>query len=80
VQPAPLPSGVVIPVGYTVAIYLKAIHHNPDLYPNPQVFDPFRFSRLREAVPDEGVHAKWAFSTADRNVSAVLSDIGERLI
>jgi hypothetical protein len=31
VQPATLPSGAVIPVGYTIAIYLKAIHENPDL-------------------------------------------------
>jgi cytochrome P450 len=76
VQPAPLPSGVVVPVGFTVAIYLKAIHNNPDIYPNPHVFDPFRFSRLREDNHNEGMDAKWAFSTADRNVSAVFSVIG----
>jgi len=76
VQPATLPSGAVIPVGYTVAIYLKAIHENPDLYPNPHVFDPFRFSRLREGSHNEEMDAKWAFSTVDRSVSGVFLVIG----
>jgi len=72
IQPASLPSGIVIPAGYNVAINLKAIHHNPDVYPNPDVFDPFRFSRLRD---DEGGDVKWGFTNVDRNVRGVSPDV-----
>jgi cytochrome P450 len=72
IQPASLPSGIVIPAGYNVAINLKAIHHNPDVYPNPEVFDPFRFSRLRD---DEGGDVKWGFTNVDRNVRGVSPDV-----
>ncbi|KAJ8514665.1 hypothetical protein ONZ45_g7831 [Pleurotus djamor] len=46
--------GTVIPPKYFVAINLRAIHFNPSVYPNPNTFDPFRFSKRRE---EEGEHA-----------------------
>ena len=73
IQPAPLPSGVVIPAGYNVAVNLKPIHRNPDIYPNPDVFDPFRFSRLRN---DQEGNVKWGFTNVDRNVGGVFLDDG----
>lgn len=35
----------VIPAGCTVHIPLNGIHNNPDIYPNPEKFDPQRFSK-----------------------------------
>lgn len=34
----------VIKKGMPVLIPVLGIHHDPDIYPNPQVFDPERFS------------------------------------
>lgn len=49
-----LPDGVVIPPGYQVTVNLKHIHRDPQIYSNPHVFDPFRFSKLREAEGKRG--------------------------
>lgn len=35
---------LVVPKGITVQIPTYAIHHDPEYYPNPEVFDPERFS------------------------------------
>lgn len=35
---------IVLPKGLTVFVPLYAIHHDPDIYPNPEIFDPERFS------------------------------------
>jgi cytochrome P450 len=72
VQPAPLPSGVVIPAGYNVSVNLKSVHRNPDIYPNPDVFDAFRFSRLRDNGDGDNLDAKLGFTTVNRDVSGVL--------
>ncbi|KAJ7442452.1 cytochrome P450 [Mycena latifolia] len=39
--------GVVIPEGSVVALGPKPLHFNPQVYPDPHTFDPFRFSKLR---------------------------------
>ncbi|KAJ6545084.1 cytochrome P450 [Mycena vulgaris] len=39
--------GVVIPEGSVVALAPKPLHFNPQVYPDPHTFDPFRFSNLR---------------------------------
>ncbi|KAG9221143.1 hypothetical protein CCMSSC00406_0005418 [Pleurotus cornucopiae] len=57
-----LPDGVVIPPGYQVTVNLKHIHRDPQIYSNPHVFDPFRFSKLREA---EDSSVKYGFTTVD---------------
>jgi cytochrome P450 family 6 len=37
-------SNLVIPSGALTLIPIHAIHHDPDIYPNPSKFDPERFS------------------------------------
>eukprot|EP00045_Choanoeca_perplexa_P011974 m.128657 g.128657 ORF g.128657 m.128657 type:complete len:513 (+) comp15835_c0_seq4:74-1612(+) len=36
-------TGIVVEKGTIVVIPVWAIHHDPDVYPNPEVFDPERF-------------------------------------
>jgi hypothetical protein len=43
-----LPGGQIIPPGYMCMADVESVHMNPNTYPNPEVFDPFRFSKLRE--------------------------------
>ena len=43
-----LPDGQIIPPGYSCIADVQSVHMNPETYPNPTVFDPFRFSKLRE--------------------------------
>ncbi|KZO94407.1 cytochrome P450 [Calocera viscosa TUFC12733] len=56
-----LSDGTQIPAGAHVAINAWSLHHDPQIYPNPFEFDPFRFSRKVEE--GESV-VKNAFTTA----------------
>ena len=47
--------GVKVPAGEVLAVPSGAIHMDPTIYENPDVFDGFRFSKLRE---QEGHSAK----------------------
>ena len=47
------------------------IHRNPAVYPNPDVFDPFRFSKLRD---ETGSDAKYGFTSINKNVRAASSN------
>uniref|UniRef100_A0A8C6HWX0 Cytochrome P450, family 4, subfamily f, polypeptide 17 n=1 Tax=Mus spicilegus TaxID=10103 RepID=A0A8C6HWX0_MUSSI len=38
-----LPDGRVIPKGSICVISIFGIHHNPSVWPDPEVYDPFRF-------------------------------------
>lgn len=38
-------SNFVIPAGTKVHVPLNGIHNNPDIYPNPEEFDPLRFTK-----------------------------------
>ena len=46
--------GIKIKKGQVVGVAIYAMHHDPDLYPNPEKFDPNRFSdenkKNRESV------------------------------
>ncbi|EHB14402.1 Cytochrome P450 4F6 [Heterocephalus glaber] len=42
-QDVALPDGRVIPKGTTCGISIFGIHHNPSVWPDPEVYDPFRF-------------------------------------
>ncbi|XP_054321810.2 cytochrome P450 4F2-like [Pongo pygmaeus] len=42
-QDVVLPDGRVIPKGNTCTISIFGIHHNPSVWPDPEIYDPFRF-------------------------------------
>ncbi|XP_025222653.1 docosahexaenoic acid omega-hydroxylase CYP4F3-like isoform X2 [Theropithecus gelada] len=42
-QDVVLPDGRVIPKGNTCIVSIFGIHHNPSVWPDPEVYDPFRF-------------------------------------
>lgn len=60
-----LPSGYFIPKGVTFLIHLYDLHHNPDIYPNPEKFDPDRF--LPENCVNRHPFAYLPFSGGPRN-------------
>lgn len=41
--------GMAIPYGATIATDVWTRHRDPSIYPNPDAYDPFRFSRQHEA-------------------------------
>jgi cytochrome P450 len=57
-----LEDGKYIPPGYRVAIDMKAIHFDPEIYPDPYRCDLFRFDKLRSSDPSD---SKYSFSTID---------------
>ncbi|KZT50820.1 cytochrome P450 [Calocera cornea HHB12733] len=61
VKSVTLSDGTHIPAGAHVAMNLWSIHHDPEIYPDPEEFDPFRFSRK---VEDGESAVKHAFTTA----------------
>jgi cytochrome P450 len=62
------------PYGSYLMLHLACLHHDPDLYPDPDDFDAFRFSRVREAYearpadekknPEEALRIKRLVMTA----------------
>jgi len=46
-------NGVTVPAGYTVAAASAGIHHDPELYEDPDNFNGFRFSDMREKGTNE---------------------------
>jgi cytochrome P450 len=65
-----LPDGTIIPPGYTVLADFDAVHMNPKIHPNPEVFDPFRFSNLRAQRQDD---AKYLFTSVSKEACPVIS-------
>lgn len=49
-----LSNGQVIPAGVVIQIPADAIAHDPEVFPNPDQFDPWRFYRLREEARSTG--------------------------
>ncbi|KIJ52716.1 hypothetical protein M422DRAFT_156013 [Sphaerobolus stellatus SS14] len=65
---ATLADGTVIPEGSVVALAPKPLHLNPEVYSQPEVFDPFRFSKLRQNGKDTlQSDAKHSFTTLTNN-------------
>ncbi|CAH2276590.1 cytochrome P450 4F22 isoform X1 [Pelobates cultripes] len=58
-----LPDGKVIPKGIFLFIY--GTHYNPLVWPNPEVYDPYRFNP--ENSKDRSSHAFIPFSAGHRN-------------
>ncbi|KAM0545782.1 hypothetical protein ACHAPJ_011206 [Fusarium lateritium] len=46
-------TGDILPTGTRMTIMSHFINHDPKVYPEPEKFDPFRFSRLRELPGNE---------------------------
>ncbi|KAF8204329.1 cytochrome P450 [Mycena galopus ATCC 62051] len=64
IKPASLVDGTVIPEGYSIAVPLKAIHFDENVYPEPYKFDCFRFSNLRKS---EDSDVKHGFTTIEKD-------------
>ncbi|GFR24845.1 cytochrome P450 4c3 [Trichonephila clavata] len=58
-------NGMVIPKGTTLNFFIVSIHRNPEIFPNPEVFDPDRFSP--ENVAKRHPFAYLPFSAGPRN-------------
>ena len=51
-RPFTFSNGVTVPAGTRISIAASAIHTDEGTYTNPDEFDGFRFSRLRESEGD----------------------------
>ncbi|KAI9552444.1 hypothetical protein GHT06_022810 [Daphnia sinensis] len=60
-----LTGGYVLPKGVTVAIMIHSLHQNPQVYPNPEIFNPERF--LPENSVGRHPYAFIPFSAGPRN-------------
>lgn len=56
-----------IPCGSQVVVDLRHFHRDPQVYPNPRIPDPFRFSRLGENGGNEAEDIKYSFTTVDNH-------------
>lgn len=60
-KPYTLSNGVTLPKGTMVSVAVNNIHTDDQYYPNARQFDPWRFSRVREAAPaDKKERGQWA--------------------
>lgn len=65
-QPYKIPdTDIVIPKGTEVWIPIYPIHHDPDNYPNPEVYNPENFTP--EAIRNRNPYAFLSFSEGPRN-------------
>nr|XP_045005411.1 cytochrome P450 4A10 isoform X1 [Jaculus jaculus] len=62
-KPVIFPDGRSLPKGIPVTLSIYALHHNPRVWPNPEVFDPSRFS----PAAAQHSHAFLPFSGGSRN-------------
>ncbi|XP_008574622.1 PREDICTED: leukotriene-B(4) omega-hydroxylase 1-like [Galeopterus variegatus] len=64
-QDVVLPDGRIIPKGVTCTISVFGTHHNPAVWPDPEVYDPFRFDP--ENIKGRSPLAFIPFSAGHRN-------------
>ncbi|XP_007521414.2 cytochrome P450 4A6-like [Erinaceus europaeus] len=62
-KPITFSDGRSLPEGVILSLSIYALHHNPKVWPNPEVFDPFRFA----PGSDRHSHAFLPFSAGSRN-------------
>lgn len=60
-----LGDGTHVPPGFRVAVDIRAIHFDPDVYEDPDRCDLFRFSKMRAK---DGADSKYGFAMVDSNV------------
>ncbi|GJC98975.1 cytochrome P450 [Colletotrichum higginsianum] len=63
-RPFTLSSGFTIPAHTTIGIPTQAITMDKLLYPSPETFDPFRFSKLRKEQPEMDGRAQYVSSNS----------------
>jgi cytochrome P450 len=68
-RPFTLSNGLTIPAGTLVAVPLHAIHRDEEIYPNPEEFDGFRFSKLREKEGGVTATSHQAVSTSTEQLA-----------
>ncbi|GLB35207.1 putative cytochrome p450 [Lyophyllum shimeji] len=64
VQDAAFPDGIAVPGDTMVSVINLAVHLDPNIYPDPQKFDAFRFYRMRTAGDQD---VKYDLATIDSN-------------
>lgn len=60
---------MTIPAGTLVSLPLGAIHTDGEIYTNPDQFDGFRFSKLRDAAGDVLVTGDRATTTSPEHLA-----------
>lgn len=55
-KPYTFSNGVVLPKGTTIFAPLREIQKDRSVYKNPDQFDGFRFSKLREECGESAIH------------------------
>ena len=60
-----LKDGFFIPMGTTIGVPTQAISMDPDIYPDPDHFDGFRFSKVRASGSPEAARLVYAASNLD---------------
>ena len=46
------------PQGTLIGVDVQSVHHDPEIYPDPNTYDAFRFSRPREEADTSNVHSE----------------------
>ncbi|EJT96544.1 cytochrome P450 [Dacryopinax primogenitus] len=62
-RPTLLSDGILLPAGASLVADAWGVHHDPELYPEPDTLDPWRFSRKIEQGDSVVHNAFWTSST-----------------
>ena len=60
-----LSDGMVLPKGCFTAVSAYNANHDPEIYEEPELFDPWRFLKLRSREGADTSSAQWKFATAN---------------